>query len=117
VQDSVFVHPPDGCALAAPILPVRLARQRHPTVTHPRVRRRRCRKSRQRHRATPRPRFADQRRHRIVVGPGRLAHHKVQREDVAAYHLAAIAAAGGDGRLTSRAIALGAGLRSAIATR
>jgi len=55
-----------------------------------------------------------------VVGPGAaLVHHKVQREDTAAYHLAAVAAAqAADSQLGSHAVALGAALsRTAIATR
>jgi Fe-S cluster assembly protein SufD len=123
VQDGVFVHLPDGCALAAPIhcLFVSLANGT-PTVTHPRVLIVAGAGSRasviEQH--LGRGRYWTNAVTEIVVGPGAsLAHHKVQREDVAAYHLAAIAAAqAGDSRLTSRAIALGAGLsRSAIATR
>jgi Fe-S cluster assembly protein SufD len=123
VQDGVFVHLPAGCQLAAPIhcLFVSLATGT-PTVSHPRlllVAETGSAASIIEHHVG-RGRYWTNAVSEITVGAGAsVAHHKVQREDTTAYHLAAVAAAqAGDSHFTSRAIALGAALsRSAIATR
>ena len=123
VQDGVFVHLPAGCQLAAPIhcLFVSFANGT-PTVSHPRVlvvaEAGSAASIIEQH--VGRGRYWTNAVSELVVGPGAsLAHHKVQREDTAAYHLAAVAAAqAADSQFASRAVALGAALsRSAIATR
>ncbi|MBX3026928.1 Fe-S cluster assembly protein SufD [bacterium] len=123
VQDGVFVHLSAGCRLAAPIhcLFVSLANGA-PTVSHPRV----LVVADAGSAASVIEQYVGRGRYwtnavsEIVVGPGAsIAHHKVQREDTRAYHLAAIAAEQRqDSRFASHAVALGAALsRSAIATR
>lgn len=123
VQDGAFVHLPAGCRLAAPIhcLFVSLAGDA-PTVSHPRV----LVVAEAGSAAAIVEQYVGHGRYwtnavsEIALGAGAaVAHHKVQREAPAAYHLAAIAAQqAGDSRFASSAIALGAALsRSAIATR
>lgn len=123
VQDGAFVHLPDGCDLAAPIhcLFVSLANGTA-TVSHPRVLIVAGAGSRaaviEQH--VGRGRYWTNAVTELVVGAGAaLTHHKVQREDTAAFHLAAIAAAqAGDSHFGSHAVAVGAALsRAAIATR
>ena len=123
VQDGVFVHLPDGCDLAAPIhcLFVSLANGT-PTVSHPRVLIVAGAGSRahvvEQH--VGRGRYWTNAVSEVIVGAGAtVAHHKVQREDTAAFHLAAISAAqAGDSHFGSHAVAFGAALsRAAIATR
>ncbi|MFN8641236.1 MAG: Fe-S cluster assembly protein SufD [Candidatus Binatia bacterium] len=123
VQDGAFVHLPDGCDLAAPIhcLFVSLANGT-PTVSHPRVLVVAGAGSRthlvEQH--VGRGRYWTNAVSEVIVGAGAsVAHHKVQREDTAAFHLATISAAqAGDSHFGSHAVALGAALsRAAIATR
>jgi Fe-S cluster assembly protein SufD len=123
LQDGAFVHLPDGCDLGATIhcLFVSLANGT-PIVSHPRVLIVASASSR----ATVVEQHVGHGRYwtnavtELVVGPGAsLAHHKVQREDPGAFHLAAVVAAqAGDSHFRSHAVALGALLsRAAIATR
>lgn len=123
LQDGIFVHLAAGCRLETPIhcLFVSLA-DGTPTVSHPRV----LVIAEPDSAAVVIEQYVGSGRYwtnavsEIVVGAGAaVAHHKVQREDVRAYHLAALAAAqGADSRFASHAVSLGAALsRSAIATR
>lgn len=123
LQDGIFVHLPAGCRVEAPIhcLFVSLAADT-PTVSHPRV----LIVAEPDSAASIVEQYVGSGRYwtnavsEIVVGAGAaIAHHKVQREDVRAYHLAAVAAAQrADSRFASHAVSLGAALsRSAIATR
>lgn len=123
LHDGAFVHLPAGCALEAPIhcLFVSLA-DGAPTVSHPRVLIVAADASRARiiEQYVGRGRYWTNAVTEIALGTGaHVAHHKVQREDVAAYHLAVAAAAQASGsQFDSLSIALGAALsRSAIATR
>lgn len=123
LEDGAFVHLPAGCDLAAPIHCLFLSLADGPaTVTHPRVL---IVADAGSHAAVVeqhvgRGRYWTNAVTEVVVGTGAsLAHHKVQREDPAAFHLAALAAAqAGDSHFGSHAVALGAALsRAAIATR
>jgi Fe-S cluster assembly protein SufD len=123
VQDGVFVYLPAGCVLAAPIHCLLVsAADGPPAVSHPRV----LVIAEAGSRATIIEQYVGEGRYwtnavsELAVGPGAaVVHHKVQREDRRAYHLAVVAAGQReDSRLVSHAVALGAALsRTAIATR
>lgn len=123
LHDGVFIHLPAGCVLEAPIhcLFVSLANG-VPTVSHPRL----LIVAGDGSQANVIEQYVGRGRYwtnavtEVVVGTGAtVSHHKVQHEDVAAYHLAVAAASQAAGsHFGSHAVAFGAGLsRSAIATR
>lgn len=123
LDDGAFIHIPAGAVLEAPIhcLFVSLAGGQ-PTASHPRL----LIVAGDGSRAAVVEQYVGRGRYwtnavtELALGSGaQVAHHKLQDEDVAAYHLAVAAAAqAGGSHFGSHAVALGAGLsRSAIATR